>query len=60
MAIFFLQTKFFAGIPASKERIEDWLKALDFLENRLKDHTWLAGDRVSAFKVITSYLKIRF
>ncbi|XP_013137132.1 PREDICTED: glutathione S-transferase 1-1-like isoform X2 [Papilio polytes] len=41
-----IYTKFFAGIPASKERIEDWLKALDFLENRLKDHTWLAGDRM--------------
>nr|NP_001299034.1 glutathione S-transferase 1-1 [Papilio xuthus]BAM18515.1 glutathionetransferase [Papilio xuthus] len=41
-----IYTKFFAGIPASKERIDDWLKALDFLENRLKNYKWLAGDKM--------------
>ncbi|XP_068620650.1 glutathione S-transferase E14-like [Battus philenor] len=54
-------SKFFAGSSASENRIEDWYKALDFLDNRLHSQPWLAGDKmmicdICALSTITSML----
>ncbi|CAH2041965.1 unnamed protein product, partial [Iphiclides podalirius] len=54
-------TRFFSGTKAGESKCNEWTKALDFLENRLHYHTWLAGDRmflcdICAASTITSVL----
>ncbi|CAK1584100.1 unnamed protein product [Parnassius mnemosyne] len=39
-------TTFFSSNQIDSKKVNDWLKALDLLENRLMEHQWLAGDRV--------------
>ncbi|XP_053614947.1 glutathione S-transferase 1-like isoform X2 [Plodia interpunctella] len=41
-------SEYFTGKwPADENKVKDWYRALDYLEHRLKEHNWLAGDRVS-------------
>ncbi|XP_059046599.1 glutathione S-transferase E14-like [Achroia grisella] len=42
-----IYTEYFTGKwPADEEKVKDWYRLLDYLDNRLSERTWLAGDKV--------------
>ncbi|XP_060805658.1 glutathione S-transferase 1-like, partial [Amyelois transitella] len=43
-----IYSEFFTGKwPADESKLKDWYHAVDYLEYRLGEHSWLAGDKVS-------------
>ncbi|XP_032519766.2 glutathione S-transferase E14-like isoform X2 [Danaus plexippus] len=59
-----IMTMFFAGNwPPTEVKMEEWNKALDYLEHRLKKTSWLAGEKmllcdICAVTVVTSVLPL--